>query len=318
MKKVLVIFLILALMSIGGVNAAELDGNKTINFYQKYSGRKIDELHRNFGGIKLKENIMYFENLGQIYSTNKLRSEIMSEDYITITNDYYEIYIPKSYEKYGYQVLNFSTEKLKENLAFFKEKSFGTKIKGAFLTTREDYVNRVHLYEPDHTPPKWAGGGYYGDEAMILLEPDKLEKRFATLAHESFHLLFDKFIYKKNNMNRIIWLDESLANNLDGRMPYRLKNGYLEKTVVKLNKLKKLPKMNELDFQKNVKTNDYDGYDFFIIVGRYLIETMSDDELFAFINNESKVKEAGETILKDSIDYFIQKYNLVNKGVNVK
>ena len=76
--------------------------------------------------------------------------------------------------------------------------------------------------------------------------------------------------------------------------------------------------MNELDFQKNVKTKDYDGYDFFIIVGRYLIETMSDDELFAFINNESKVKEAGETILKDSIDYFIQKYNLENKGVNVK
>ena len=30
MKKVLVIFLILALMSIGGVNAAELDGNKTM------------------------------------------------------------------------------------------------------------------------------------------------------------------------------------------------------------------------------------------------------------------------------------------------
>lgn len=239
----------------------------------------------------------------------------MSEDYITITNDYYEIYIPKSYEDYGNRVLEFSTKKLKENLLFFREKSFGKKIKGAFLTTREDYVNRVHLYEPEHTPPKWAGGGYYGDEAMTLLNTENPERSFTTLAHESFHLLFDKFVYKKNNMDRIVWLDESFANNFDGKMEYRMKSGAFEKMVFNLKDNKKLPKMNELDFGKgNVKTKDYNGYELFIIVGRYLIETMSDDDLYDFINNENKVKEAGETILEDSINYFVAKYSKTKKA----
>lgn len=238
----------------------------------------------------------------------------MSEDYITITNDYYEIYIPKSFEEYGYKVLEFSTKKLKENLLFFREKTFGTKIKGAFLTTREDYVNRVHMHEPNHNPPEWAGGGYYGDEAMTLLNTENPERSFTTLAHESFHLLFDKFIYKKNNMKRIVWLDEAFANNFDGKMEHRLKSGAFEKMVFDLKNNNKLPKMNDLEFKKgNVKTKDYNGYDLFIIVGRYLIETMDDDELFEFINNEKKVKEVGEYILEESINYFVNKYSKLKK-----
>lgn len=233
----------------------------------------------------------------------------MNEDYITIENEYYEIYIPKEYEDYGNKVLDFSTEKLKENLLFFRENTFGTKIKGYYATTREDYVNRVHLHEPKHTPPKWAGGGYYGDEAIILLTPDTLNKRFATLAHESFHLLFTKFVYEKNGFDRIAWLDESLANNLDGRMEYRIRTGYFEKIIFDLKEKINLPKMNDLDFKKgNIITKNYDGYQLFIIVGRYLLETMSDDEMFDFINDDVKIKEAGETILEDSINYFIEKY----------
>lgn len=238
----------------------------------------------------------------------------MSEDYITIDNEYYEILIPKEYEEYGNKVLKYSTEKLKEYLLFFREKTFGTKIKGVFVRTREDYVNRVHIHEPEQTPPEWAGGGYYEDEAIILLEPDTLNKRFATLAHESFHLLFTKFVYEKNGFDRIVWLDESLANNLDGRMEYRIRTGYFEKIIFDLKEKINLPKMNDLDFKKgNIKSKDYDGYQFFIIVGRYLLETMDDEEIFNFINDEVKIKEAGETILEDSLNYFVEKYKKVPK-----
>ncbi len=181
--------------------------------------------------------------------------------------------------------------------------------------TREDYVKRVQLHEPGYIPPEWAKGGYYGDEAIILLTSETLNQRFNTLAHESFHLLFKKFVYKKNSMDRIIWLDESLANNFDGRIEYQIKNGNFENKVLELNEKQNLPKMKDLVFDK--KTQEKNGcniYDLFKIVGRYLVETMNDDELFNFINDENKIKEAGETILEDSISYFVGKYSKTKKA----
>jgi hypothetical protein len=63
--------------------------------------------------------------------------------------------------------------------------------------------------------------------------------------------------------------------------------------------------MNDISFKNNnVKTDEYNAYDFFHIVGRYLIETYNSDELLELYNNESKVLELGEHILEDSINYF--------------
>lgn len=45
-----------------------LDGNDAILFYQKYGGKKVSEKIDDFGGTILKENVMYFDNLEDIYS----------------------------------------------------------------------------------------------------------------------------------------------------------------------------------------------------------------------------------------------------------
>ena len=66
--------------------------------------------------------------------------------------------------------------------------------------------------------------------------------------------------------------------------------------------------MNELDFSKgNIKTEDYNGYELFKVVGRYLIETKTKDELLKYVSNEKKVITDGEKILNDSLDYFLNK-----------
>ena len=138
------------------------------------------------------------------------------ENYISIENDYFEIYIPNSLKNYGYEVLNYSTDKIKEYLHFFNELEYGSKVKGAFLISREDFINRIKKLDPKANPPSWASGCFYGGETQILLDINNIYNRFTTLAHETFHLLFQKFIYEKNNMKRIVWLDESLAGNFDG------------------------------------------------------------------------------------------------------
>lgn len=73
----------------------------------------------------------------------------------------------------------------------------------------------------------------------------------------------------------------------------------------------KLPKMNELSFSKdNIITKEYNGYDLFKVVGRYLIETKSKEDLLNYINDKEKVINDGKKILEESLNYFILKYNL--------
>lgn len=234
------------------------------------------------------------------------------KNYTILTNDYYEILLPISLKKYGEEVIDYSTNKFKEFLLFFKEKSYYKKIKGSFFLNRDDFLTRIREVAFDFSmPPAWATGCFAGGEIQILLSEHKLYERFYALAHETFHLLFYKFVYEKNNIDRIIWLDESLAINFDGRMEELIENNTFKNIIIKLINNNNLPKMNDLDFDKNnVKTDEYDGYDLFKVVGRYLVETKTPKELFIYINNKDKVLNDGEKILEDSLNYFRLKYNL--------
>lgn len=229
-------------------------------------------------------------------------------DYITIQNDYYDILIPKVLKKYGKEILEFSTNKFKEYLIFFNEQSYGKKIKGAFLITRDDFIQRIKEVAGTNSklPPSWASGCFYGGEIQILIKEDKPYDRFNTLAHETFHLLFQKYVYEKNNWDRITWLDESLATNFDGTTEILVESGKFKEMVSKIINISSLPRMSDLSFKKgNVKTLGYNGYDLFKIVGRYLIETFNDDELLEYINNKDKICEDGNNILEKSLKYFL-------------
>ena len=235
------------------------------------------------------------------------------KEYTIIKNDYFEILIPLSLKKYGDEVLKYSIDKLQEFLSFFKEKSYNKKIKGAFLINRDDFIARIkEVSFPDVSlPPKWARGCFYGGETQILLDENNLYENFNTLAHESFHLLFSKFIYEKNNIDRIVWLDESLASNFDGSTDELIKTNKFEDIIIKLVNNNNLPKMNELTFlNENIITKEYNGYDLFKVVGRYLIEIKTKGDLLNYINNPEKVINDGETILEKSLNYFALKFNL--------
>lgn len=52
-----------------------------------------------------------------------------SNDFKIMKNDYYEIYYPIKYENYIKEVLDYSTNKLIENLNFFNKKFDGNIIK---------------------------------------------------------------------------------------------------------------------------------------------------------------------------------------------
>ncbi len=233
------------------------------------------------------------------------------KNYIVLENENIQIIIPQNLKKYGKDVLDYSTNKIKDYLDFFNESTYGEKIKGAFFINSNDFFARIKVLDPEATPPSWAQGCFYGGETQILLNENDLDAHFFTLAHETFHLLFSKFIYEKNNMDRIVWLDESLAANFDGHTEKNITDGTFKKIIINLLNNKNLPKMADLDFAKdNIKTSNYNGYDLFTIVGRYLIETKSKDELLKYINDKNTIIKDGNTILIKSLEYFKEKYNL--------
>lgn len=233
------------------------------------------------------------------------------EKYIKIDNDFFEILIPDSMKEYGNQVMSYSTDKFKQYLNFFKKDGYGEKIKSSFFITREDFFNRLNELEPESNPPSWAQGSFCGGEIQILLDLQNIYNRFCTLAHETFHLLFKKFIFQENNFERLVWLDEALAVNFDGTTEKAIENGKFLEIVLGLKNNKNLPKMNELSFDKgNIKTKDYNGYDLFMVVGRYLVETKNQNALLEYVNDMKRVIADGNSILEISLKYFLDKYNL--------
>lgn len=66
-----------------------------------------------------------------------------------------------------------------------------------------------------------------------------------------------------------------------------------------------------MSFSKgNIITEEYNGYDLFKVVGRYLIEIKSKEDLLNYINDKDKVINDGGIILEESLNYFMLKYNL--------
>ncbi|MEG2457565.1 MAG: hypothetical protein RSB41_01580 [Bacilli bacterium] len=235
------------------------------------------------------------------------------DKYIIISNEYFEIYISDKLENYGKEILKYTTEKIKEYLIFFKEKNYKEIIKCSYFTNREDFINRIKKFslKDAESLPTWVSGCFYGGEIQILVNEEDLSNTFFSLTHETFHILFSKFVFEKNNYGRIVWLDESLALNFDGGVMRLINDNKFIDLVKSIINIDNLPSMSKLPLKNNnLCTKKYSEYDLFRIVGRYLIETKSDEELFEYIHEEKRILKDGETILQTSLMYFKNKYNL--------
>lgn len=233
-----------------------------------------------------------------------------SNDFKIMKNDYYEIYYPIKYENYIKEVLDYSTNKLIENLNFFNKKFDGNIIKASFFDNKEDFFNRIKELDVKAKPPKWARGCFYGNENQILIDSNNLSASFYTLAHETCHLLFKKFIYN-NYSNRIVWLDESFAYIFCLPKDEIESDNRIINIIKKYKNLKDISIISNITFEKNnIETKKYDAYDFFQIIGYYLVRVYSKEELLELYKNEKRIVKLGKTILTASILYFKKKYNL--------
>lgn len=218
-----------------------------------------------------------------------------------------------SLEQFIEKSLEIANEKLPtiENLFNCNRNEIG-KIKASFFTKREDFVSYIQSITNGHTPPAWASGCFYNNEIQTLLDiynPQKMEYKTHTLIHEYTHLVIDKEIYQKHNISRIRWFDESFANYLDGSQDLYGKNEF-SSLYNRLEEFKDFD-LNILNDINKTVTDSYNGYDMFIIVGKFIFENNLEKQILKdFSKSDEIIKNLGKTILADALEYLKRKYNL--------
>ena len=116
-----------------------------------------------------------------------------------------------------------------------------------------------------------------------------------------------KLVYQKYKIKRVTWFDESYAVFVDGR----IKNMKLEDLYNLSQKLKPLQNidMNILNNEDKIVTKEYNGYDMFLIVGKYIFDNhLQKEYIQKLINNRDDMIEIGKTILSKAIEYIENLY----------
>lgn len=204
---------------------------------------------------------------------------------------------------------------IQDSLAIFGEREtiikniFGgipdEKIKASFFTDRKSFVEYIQTISGGHEPPGWAIGCFYNGEIQTLINvnnANNLNSQKHTLTHEYVHLCFNEFIYDKYAIDRIRWFDESYAGFIDGT-----------NENIALSKLKDIAKslknnqnldVNILNDIKQVKTKFYNGYDIFLVIGKYIFGNNKEKELVEILKrNPTQIVEMGKSILSLAIGY---------------
>lgn len=182
------------------------------------------------------------------------------------------------------------------------------KLKASFFTERKEFVGYIKSISGGDIPPDWATGCFYNGEIQTLLNIDDEEDvkvKPHTLTHEMVHLYIQKLVYEKFDIGRIRWFDESYASFIDGQICNRTK----EKLQIICEQLKLLGQfdLNILDDINKVKTKEYDGYDMFLIVGKYIFENgLSKKYLDLIKTKPEEIRKVGREILTKSIKYTLE------------
>ena len=230
-----------------------------------------------------------------------------------IENANYLVQFPKEIERVVKNGVDYAIKKKREYCKVFGCKMADIpQLKASIFTNRKDFVDYIKKISGGQEPPEWAIGCFYSGEIQIYANENnvvELNWRMGNLAHETVHLMFDKLIYNKFKIQRVTWLDESFANYLDGIVLAWTGDSW-QKLAERLLPYKNFD-VNKFNNRSKIITNEYDGYDMFHIIGKYIFENNLQNEFLEKLKcNRKEILALGKTILATALDWFIKQNNL--------
>ncbi|MBQ8749163.1 MAG: hypothetical protein IJZ29_01655 [Clostridia bacterium] len=193
-------------------------------------------------------------------------------------------------------------------MLFSEEMCCVEQLKASFFTERKEFVEYIKSISGGDTPPEWATGCFYNGEIQTLLnvnDEEDIKYQVHTLIHEMAHLYIQKLVYEKYGIDRIRWFDESYASYIDGH----IKNRTREQLRIICEQLKHAGKfdLNVLNDINKVKTREYNGYDMFLVVGKYIFENnLAKNYMELLKTKPEEIRKVGREILTKSIKYTLE------------
>lgn len=163
--------------------------------------------------------------------------------------------------------------------------------------------------------PKYAKGTF--DKGMINAYIEKdieinsalYHKKLYMASHELFHIMYDEFILKKYNYNRIVWFDEGMAEFFSGEYDKEINSNFDKWFIEVFKSTKKIPDLNKLDHGNNFETIEYSGYNLSLLSIKYLYDTLGFNKLVKLLYS-NKIERYGKIIVKDAFEYYKKTFSI--------
>lgn len=227
------------------------------------------------------------------------------------------VYFPECFTKIANDMLKMYESQIEKIYSIFGIQDF-RKVQVNLFCDRQEFRNYIiGLRDGDEASlPQWAGGTYDNGMVNAYIEEDinsdiqLYHNRACTISHELVHIIYWEIVLKDHFDDRVIWLDEGLAVNLSGEYD-RLndESQFIEFMKQRIMKSKNFPNLNHLNWN-NFRTIEYDGYDLSYLSVKYMMEMLSLDQLQTIIQNPNLATEIGNSVLNESIQYYLEKYNI--------
>lgn len=223
-----------------------------------------------------------------------------------IENDDFIIYGNSDLEMLKEDIMNYLLEKKSLLLKFFGLKNF-KRIPINLFNNHDVYIEFTKQF---YEPAPYSRGNFTNGMINYSYDINAISKLKKALIHELVHLFYQSIWEGK--YERILWLDEGLAQYLSGEKNLlesnneRFKAWYLDR-IIRYDK-----KIPPIDFLKehgssygkfvDNETNKYNGYDLSYLIVRYIIENYND--IIALLNDVQKIKDLESHIIKECIHYY--------------
>lgn len=218
----------------------------------------------------------------------------------------YVIYYPDALEKFVNDMIICTKVQINNIYTFFNVKNLRKIQVNLFDNIDEFRKFVIDLRSGDEKSlPQYAKGTF--DEGMInayiesnLIKTSSLyERRKRMLLHETVHLIYNEILLMNNFDNRVVWLDEGLAQNLsleEEKNDKKIKQSIISSNIV-IN-------INDLSHGASFVTSEYNGYDLSYFAVRYLLDTLDSKQIIEIIKDKDKAIKLGKTIIIDAINFY--------------
>lgn len=151
--------------------------------------------------------------------------------------------------------------------------------------------------------PEYAKGTFDNGMINAYIETDlDINKslynvRKYNASHELFHIMYQELVWEKENLLRIVWFDEGMAEFFSGEFKENLKDEKYIQNII--SNTKTIPDLNKLSHGSKFETEEYSGYKLSLLAVKYIYDKIGLDEFRKLLHDTDKIYEYGDKVLKE-------------------